>query len=1191
MSPTIPPVLVLSLLLVSPPHTAEAGELMDLLALIRGTLKYWRRVYHMYEEEVALGYCWAEYFLHLHGEETAASSHVLPDHAPHHDFQSDFGAGFANGFGDGVEIGAWNGWIVGEGYRRGKRSPGKSRRDEVLRILDSDRGVYSNIFDGNGFGNEQVGEGYRGKRSLEKSRRDEVSRILDNDRGVFVNENETRRGWIIGVDNGKNRSVYSKIEGNERIVDNDGKYRGKRSYGASRRNELLRILNDRGVFVNENETWRGWIIGVDNGKDLDKDRSVYSKIKGNSFENERIVDNDGKYRGKRSYGTSRRDELLRILNDRGVFVNGFGNETWRRWIIGMDNGKDLGKNRSVYSKIEGNERIVDNDGKYRGKISYGASRRNELLRILNNDNFVNGFKNHIENETWIIGVDNGKGYRSTKGSYKSLGILGKDRSVYSKIEGNETWNERFVTNDGNYRSNKRSYDARRDGSLEVLSKNRDIYSKIDENAFENNFEDGIENGEWIKRSYGTWKRKDESLGILNENRGSVRSRIVENDFGDEGRNDWAITTNNKRKYNENKTSYGEKEGEILESLERKDYNGVYWKIVKELVSGGSMSDESVLNFKKVFDDELKKHDETLNFTKKEYLLSELAKKSSMIVSMENGIPTTTNPIQDSNLKKRKTWTKNSSISRINFESAVTRPKSNKRNSLASISSEERDFPGDLPSSNEQRATIEQISRTIIAEKFLDTHFVADHANLEPNRISNRSNLERDKNESPANYEKSSRNPRYSSGTPSPRTKEILSSSKIPGRGGRGGAVPTSVEGTTKFRSNGVKNSGESKGEKLSKRIITAGGKEVRDGVGRERRDADEGGERRRPSCGKAKEKTLDVRFDSTMRGCRKAGFSIDPSSSVNRLGEREEQGYPRSSRGRDSSVSKWRNALGQLFPSVNKPQHGSVSRFLPNEKIVSNSRNLEKEMASMRRSPMERNLRHKRDANNDRTTGGASRPCNPSTFHETRGSPRQNVQKISKRAEEIETQDSSKGRHDGRDVETALDCHRGTRTASLTPDDPRGTVFSRLKNSSRRWKKRGGPRGEKQSSSDVRRDNSWYGGGDDRGKSRKKSRTRGLSWLPSPIVGHRRRFTEDYGVDRWRAVDQGRRRSSRVEARGLDRGDTALFYLRQAFMGFLRALGFFVNVGRQLMDYVESNGALACTKDYLVGKAIHWIDS
>lgn len=123
---------------------------------------------------------------------------------------------------------------------------------------------------------------------------------------------------------------------------------------------------------------------------------------------------------------------------------------------------------------------------------------------------------------------------------------------------------------------------------------------------------------------------------------------------------------------------------------------------------------------------------------------------------------------------------------------------------------------------------------------------------------------------------------------------------------------------------------------------------------------------------------------------------------------------------------------------------------------------------------------------------------------------------------------------------------------------------------------------------------------DGRGKSRKKSRIRGLlggAWLPPPVVAYRR-FTEDHGGvedrdrSRWRAVvDRGRRGSSKAETRGLDRGDTALFYLRQAFMGFLRALGFFVNVGRQLMDYVESNGALACTKDYLVGKAIHWIDS
>ncbi|XP_078049438.1 uncharacterized protein LOC144476413 [Augochlora pura] len=62
MSPTIPPVLVLSLLLLSP---AASEETIDPFALIRESLKYWRRIYKMYQEEVGLGYCWAEYFLRL----------------------------------------------------------------------------------------------------------------------------------------------------------------------------------------------------------------------------------------------------------------------------------------------------------------------------------------------------------------------------------------------------------------------------------------------------------------------------------------------------------------------------------------------------------------------------------------------------------------------------------------------------------------------------------------------------------------------------------------------------------------------------------------------------------------------------------------------------------------------------------------------------------------------------------------------------------------------------------------------------------------------------------------------------------------------------------------------------------------------------------------------------------------------
>lgn len=59
---SIPRFLVLSILVLS---QAEAQEKMDPLSVIRQTLKYWRRIYEMYYEEMALGYCWAEYFLQL----------------------------------------------------------------------------------------------------------------------------------------------------------------------------------------------------------------------------------------------------------------------------------------------------------------------------------------------------------------------------------------------------------------------------------------------------------------------------------------------------------------------------------------------------------------------------------------------------------------------------------------------------------------------------------------------------------------------------------------------------------------------------------------------------------------------------------------------------------------------------------------------------------------------------------------------------------------------------------------------------------------------------------------------------------------------------------------------------------------------------------------------------------------------
>lgn len=44
-------------------------------------------------------------------------------------------------------------------------------------------------------------------------------------------------------------------------------------------------------------------------------------------------------------------------------------------------------------------------------------------------------------------------------------------------------------------------------------------------------------------------------------------------------------------------------------------------------------------------------------------------------------------------------------------------------------------------------------------------------------------------------------------------------------------------------------------------------------------------------------------------------------------------------------------------------------------------------------------------------------------------------------------------------------------------------------------------------------------------------------------------------------------------------------------IGALRTLGMFVQVGRQIMDIVESNVVLACTKEYLWIKITRWIDT
>lgn len=49
--------------------------------------------------------------------------------------------------------------------------------------------------------------------------------------------------------------------------------------------------------------------------------------------------------------------------------------------------------------------------------------------------------------------------------------------------------------------------------------------------------------------------------------------------------------------------------------------------------------------------------------------------------------------------------------------------------------------------------------------------------------------------------------------------------------------------------------------------------------------------------------------------------------------------------------------------------------------------------------------------------------------------------------------------------------------------------------------------------------------------------------------------------------------------------------LRSIIISVFRALGIFVQVGRQIMNVVESNALLACTKEYLWTKIIRWIDA
>lgn len=49
--------------------------------------------------------------------------------------------------------------------------------------------------------------------------------------------------------------------------------------------------------------------------------------------------------------------------------------------------------------------------------------------------------------------------------------------------------------------------------------------------------------------------------------------------------------------------------------------------------------------------------------------------------------------------------------------------------------------------------------------------------------------------------------------------------------------------------------------------------------------------------------------------------------------------------------------------------------------------------------------------------------------------------------------------------------------------------------------------------------------------------------------------------------------------------------IRKVVVGVLRTLGVFVQIGRQIMDIVDSNTALSCTKEYLWFKIERWLDT
>jgi len=90
-------------------------------------------------------------------------------------------------------------------------------------------------------------------------------------------------------------------------------------------------------------------------------------------------------------------------------------------------------------------------------------------------------------------------------------------------------------------------------------------------------------------------------------------------------------------------------------------------------------------------------------------------------------------------------------------------------------------------------------------------------------------------------------------------------------------------------------------------------------------------------------------------------------------------------------------------------------------------------------------------------------------------------------------------------------------------------------------------------------------------------------------------FTDDYGNLMSQLVHRDSRSSAsrdlRAQRSPVQRPSSFVSTVRSIVVSVFRTLGMFIQVGRRIMNVVESNAAFACTREYLWLKIVNWIDA